>query len=80
MVFNQLPPEPPGPRPPSQRASAADQWPEFTADELNDGAQCQRLSAELAAALGSDWSPVPAADDNVVRIRFERGDLIFVVV
>lgn len=80
VVFNQLPPEQPGPRPLSQRASAADQWPEFTADGLNDGALCRRLSAELAAALGSDWSPVPPVGDDVVRVRFERGDLIFVVV
>jgi len=80
VLFTQLPPEPPKPRPASQRASVAGQWPEFIDDGLNDDAPCRRLSAELAAALGSDWSPVPDAGDNVVRVRFEPGDLIFVVI
>ncbi|WP_205876070.1 formylglycine-generating enzyme family protein [Mycobacterium camsae] len=80
VLFAQLPPEAPERRPASPRPSAADQWPEFIAGGISDGALCRRLSEELAAALGSEWSPVPDAGDNVVRVRFERGDLIFVVV
>jgi formylglycine-generating enzyme required for sulfatase activity len=34
----------------------------------------------LAKALGADWSPVVDVGDAVVRVRFERCDLNFVVV
>jgi formylglycine-generating enzyme required for sulfatase activity len=80
VVFKQLPPEPPKPRPVAERASVVDQWPEFFDDGLKDGALCRRLSAELAAVLGPEWSPVPDGGDGVARVRFARVDLVFVVV
>lgn len=80
VLFKQLPPEPPQPRPVADRASAASQWPELAAGALSDTEPRSRFAAELAAALGADWSPVPDAGDGVVRVRLERIDLNFVVV
>ncbi|RUP04386.1 MAG: hypothetical protein EKK34_14695 [Mycobacterium sp.] len=80
VLFKQLPPEPPRPRPVSDRTSAASQWPELAEGAVSDAALRHRLALELAGALGADWSPVPDVGDAVVRVRFERGDLNFVVV
>ncbi|MBX9642022.1 MAG: hypothetical protein K2X97_20560 [Mycobacteriaceae bacterium] len=80
VLFKQLPPEPPKPRPVSPRASFTHQWPEFIDGDLDDGPRRRRIAGELAVALGSDWSPVRDVGDGVVRVRFGRGDLVFVVV
>jgi len=80
IVFATSPPEPPQPRVVPERASTGEQWPELAEAAPGNADERTRLAAELAGALGSDWSAVPDREDGVLRVRCDRLHLTFVVV